>query len=172
MCHWLRVSVMQRWFQLHRKESVNLLLQTIRHASTTRAPITPNSPSCFQPWHCWRLCWEIDVGPPLFTLLQPKMLTNGARSAEVVGMITISPMWSFFSSSETHTWDTWGHASSARHLSLEHDPSQLSVKISVISIEVKVHGPYSFTLIIPETSIHILQKFKLAIGRLIIPPIC
>ena len=26
------------------------------------------------------LCWEIDVGPPLLALLQPEMLTDGARS--------------------------------------------------------------------------------------------
>ena len=26
----------------------------------------------FQPWNCWGLCWEIDVGPPRFTLLQLK----------------------------------------------------------------------------------------------------
>ena len=28
----------------------------------------------------WGLCWEIDVGPPLFTLLQTEMLTNGANN--------------------------------------------------------------------------------------------
>ena len=31
----------------------------------------------FQPWNCWGLCSEIDVGPPLFTLLQTEMLTDG-----------------------------------------------------------------------------------------------
>ena len=31
------------------------------------------------PWDCWGLCWEIDVGPPLFTLLQPELPTNGVR---------------------------------------------------------------------------------------------
>ena len=29
---------------------------------------------------CWGLCWEIDVHPPLFILLQPKMLMDGAIS--------------------------------------------------------------------------------------------
>ena len=32
----------------------------------------------FQPWNRWWLCSEIDVGPPLFTLLQLEMLTDGA----------------------------------------------------------------------------------------------
>ena len=40
------------------------------------APITTNFPS-FQPWNCWGLCWEIDAGPPLFTVLQPEMPTDG-----------------------------------------------------------------------------------------------
>ena len=31
----------------------------------------------FQPWNCWGLCSNIDVGPPLFTLLQPEMPTDG-----------------------------------------------------------------------------------------------
>ena len=31
----------------------------------------------FQPWNCWGSCWGIDVGPPLFTLLQPEMWTDG-----------------------------------------------------------------------------------------------
>jgi hypothetical protein len=31
----------------------------------------------FQPWNCWGLCSEIDVGPPLFTLLRPEMPTDG-----------------------------------------------------------------------------------------------
>ena len=26
------------------------------------------------PWNCWGLCWEIDVDPPIFTLLESKML--------------------------------------------------------------------------------------------------
>jgi hypothetical protein len=34
----------------------------------------------FQPWHCWRLCSEVIIGPPLSTLLQSKMLMDGARS--------------------------------------------------------------------------------------------
>ena len=34
----------------------------------------------FQLWNCWRLCLEIGVGPPLFTLLQSEILINGARS--------------------------------------------------------------------------------------------
>jgi hypothetical protein len=33
-----------------------------------------------QLWNCWGLCSEIDVGPPLFTLFQPEMSTDGARS--------------------------------------------------------------------------------------------
>ena len=47
------------------------------------------SPSCsdhtklsvrIQPWNCWGLCSEIGVGPPLFTMLQPEMLTDGVKS--------------------------------------------------------------------------------------------
>ena len=30
----------------------------------------------FEPWSCWGLCWEIDVGPPRFTLLQSEMPTK------------------------------------------------------------------------------------------------
>ena len=35
----------------------------------------------FRPWTCWGLCWEIDVGPPLFILLQPEMSTDGGVSS-------------------------------------------------------------------------------------------
>ena len=47
------------------------------------------SPSCldhtnlsiqFRPWNCWGLRWGIDVGPPLFTLWQPGILTDGVRT--------------------------------------------------------------------------------------------
>ena len=34
----------------------------------------------FQPWNWWGLCSEVDVGPPLSTLLQLEMLTYGAKS--------------------------------------------------------------------------------------------
>ena len=34
----------------------------------------------FRLWNCWGLCWEIDVGPSLFTSLQLKMPTNGVRT--------------------------------------------------------------------------------------------
>ena len=48
--------------------------------SAFRAPITPNFSIWFSTWNWWGLCWEVDVGPPLFTLfLQPKMLTNDVR---------------------------------------------------------------------------------------------
>ena len=33
----------------------------------------------FHLWNCWGLCPEVDVGTPLFILLQPKMLTDGAK---------------------------------------------------------------------------------------------
>ena len=33
-------------------------------------------PVRFQPWNGWGLCWEIDVGQPLFTLLQLEMPTD------------------------------------------------------------------------------------------------
>ena len=33
----------------------------------------------FQPLSCWELCWDIDVGPPLFTLLYSEMLLDGVR---------------------------------------------------------------------------------------------
>ena len=26
----------------------------------------PKVPTRFEPWNCWGLCWEIDVGPPLY----------------------------------------------------------------------------------------------------------
>ena len=48
--------------------------------------ISPSSPDHtklsfrFQSWNCWGLCSNIDVGPPLFTLLQLEMPTDGARS--------------------------------------------------------------------------------------------
>lgn len=29
-----------------------------------------------QLWNFWKLCWDIDVGPPLFTLFQPGMPTD------------------------------------------------------------------------------------------------
>ena len=34
----------------------------------------------FQLWNCWGLCLGKDVGSPLFTLLQPEMPMDGARS--------------------------------------------------------------------------------------------
>ena len=34
----------------------------------------------FQPWSCWGLCGEIDVGAPLHMLLQPEMSPYGVRS--------------------------------------------------------------------------------------------
>ena len=37
---------------------------------------------CFQLGNCWGLCWEIDVGPLLFTLLQPEMLKDDAISGQ------------------------------------------------------------------------------------------
>lgn len=51
------------------------------HGALMPQTITPIFLPGFQPWNCWRLCcWEIDVGPPFFTLFQPEMLTNGART--------------------------------------------------------------------------------------------
>jgi hypothetical protein len=42
----------------------------------------------FQSWNYWRLCWEIDVGPPLFTLLQPEeMMVDGATVLVVADVI-------------------------------------------------------------------------------------
>ena len=38
----------------------------------------------FQPQNCWGLCWGIGVGPPLCTLLQPKMPTMVAKAAGVI----------------------------------------------------------------------------------------
>ena len=35
-----------------------------------------------QSWNYWGLCWEIDVGPPLLTLLQPEMPTDDAGSGK------------------------------------------------------------------------------------------
>ena len=46
------------------------------------APITPMFPSGPGYEICWGVCWEIDVSPPLSTLLQPEMLTDGARSGQ------------------------------------------------------------------------------------------
>ena len=49
----------------------------------TTKPLCPDHTKVsvwFQLWNCWRLCWEIDVGPSLFTLIQPKMFADGARS--------------------------------------------------------------------------------------------
>ena len=34
----------------------------------------------FHPRNCWELCWEIDVNPSLFTLLQSEMPMDGAIS--------------------------------------------------------------------------------------------
>ena len=45
--------------------------------SLSQTPITPKISIQFQPWNWWGLCWELDVGPPLFTLLQPEMPTDG-----------------------------------------------------------------------------------------------
>ena len=38
----------------------------------------------FQPWNCWRSYSKINVGPPLFTLLQPEMPTYGVKLAGVI----------------------------------------------------------------------------------------
>ena len=35
----------------------------------------------FQPWNCWRSYSKINVGPPLFTLLQPEMPTYGVKTS-------------------------------------------------------------------------------------------
>jgi hypothetical protein len=37
----------------------------------------------FQPWNCWGLSWEIDVGPPIFTLLQSEMSKDGVKNMPV-----------------------------------------------------------------------------------------
>jgi hypothetical protein len=41
-------------------------------------PDHTNTSVRFRPWNHLGLCWEIDVGPPLFTLLQPEMPADGA----------------------------------------------------------------------------------------------
>ena len=41
----------------------------------------------FEPWNCWGLYWEIDVGPPLFTLLHSGMSTNGVAIYNIVSML-------------------------------------------------------------------------------------
>ena len=45
-----------------------------------RAPIAPNSPSDSSCEIVEGIYWEIDVGPPLSTLSQPKLPIDGARS--------------------------------------------------------------------------------------------
>jgi hypothetical protein len=44
------------------------------------APITSKKVSCSNREIAMGLCSEVDVGPPLFILLQSEMLTDGARS--------------------------------------------------------------------------------------------
>jgi hypothetical protein len=53
----------------------------------------------FQPWNYRRLCSELDVGPPLFTLLTLETLTDSARSGWcdqpliLLGGIAMSDYW-------------------------------------------------------------------------------
>ena len=57
----------------------------------------------FQPWNCWRLCSELlDVGPPLFTLLQPKMPTDGVGTCRCDQPLKVHPHIAFIST----TWGT------------------------------------------------------------------
>ena len=51
--------------------ALQALLSLMTRSHQTFHPVPPN---------CWGLCSKTNVGPPLFTLLQPEMLTNGARS--------------------------------------------------------------------------------------------
>ena len=46
---------------------------------------------CGEMWRneCWGLCGEIGVGPPFFTLLQPEMLIDGARSGRCDQPLTL-----------------------------------------------------------------------------------
>ena len=41
----------------------------------------------FEPWICWGFSWEIDVGSPLFTLLQLDMPTNGVTIFNTISML-------------------------------------------------------------------------------------
>ena len=51
-----------------------------RPKARSHAPITPNLSFGFSREIIGDLCWEIDVGPPLFTFLQPEVLTDGTKN--------------------------------------------------------------------------------------------
>jgi hypothetical protein len=60
-----------------------LSLQESPHARISNVQIAlscwshnPKFPSSSKPWNCWGLCWYINVGPPLFTLLQLEIPTD------------------------------------------------------------------------------------------------
>ena len=76
-CHfkWHQISVLQ--FKTLHNDAPHLHLPM---AHESHAPITPNFPSSSSRGNCWKLCWEVDVGSPLFTLLRPEMPTDGARN--------------------------------------------------------------------------------------------
>ena len=68
-CRWRS----KRWTGMSRRD----IWWNCLRSSTHHTPVTPNFSVWFHLWNCWGLCWERDARPPLFTLLQPEMLTDG-----------------------------------------------------------------------------------------------
>jgi hypothetical protein len=53
----------------------------------------------FQPWNCWGLWWKIDLGPLLFTLLQPERPKDG-----VISGMCDEPSWARYMAWAFTSW--------------------------------------------------------------------
>ena len=76
MCEYLTALSLDTALDNHALELPSIHMQHLSHS----CPNHTNFSVRFQPWTWWGLCWKIDVDPPLFTLLQLKMVTNDAKS--------------------------------------------------------------------------------------------
>ena len=74
--------------------------------SASHAPITPNFFIRFQLWNCWGLCLQLDVAPPLFTLLQPEMPTDGVITGWCDRPLMPRSHQTFFI--RFQLWNCWG----------------------------------------------------------------